>query len=189
MTTTEVEFAPADVERASAKWWVLLVSGIAWILLSVLVLDADLDSALAVGYLVGGYLIVAGVMELAMIGLVEGWKWLHGVLGVLFVLGGIAAFTTPFRTYGMLAALTGFFLVLKGTFDVAMAFATRHDVDLWWTLLIAGIFEIGLGFWASGYPGRSAYLVILWIGFGALLRGITQLVFAFQIRKIHRAVA
>ena len=46
-----------------------------------------------------------------------------------------------------------------------------------------------LGFWASGYPGRSAALLILWVGIGALIRGVTQLVLAFQVRKLHEAVA
>ena len=43
--------------------------------------------------------------------------------------------------------------------------------------------------WAAGYPGRSASLLVVWVGIGALIRGITQLVLAFQVRKIHGAVA
>jgi uncharacterized membrane protein HdeD (DUF308 family) len=154
----------------------------------VLVLDTDFDSALTIGYLVGGYLIAAGVMEFALIAIVEGWRWLHAVLGALFVVGGIAAFTEPFQTFTLLAALVGFFLVLKGTVDIVIALATRHEADLWWMLLIAGIVEVVFGFWASGYPGRSATLLILWIGIGALIRGVTQLVLAFQVRKLHEAV-
>lgn len=189
MTTMEsTTLARDEVARASAKWWVLLITGIAWILVSVLVLDADLDSALAIGYLVGGYLIAFGVMEFVLTGVVEGWRWVHATLGVLFVVGGIAAFTEPFRTYAVLASLLGLMLVLKGTFDFAMALASRHEADLWWMLLVAGILEILLGFWAAGYPGRSASLLIVWVGIGALIRGVTQLVFAFQVRKIHEGV-
>ncbi len=165
----------------------LLITGIAWIIVSVLVLDTDFDSALAIGYLVGGYLIAAGVMELVLIGVVGGWKWLHGALGVLFVAGGIAALTEPFQTFTVLAALVGFFLVLKGSLDFVMALVARHEVDLWWLMLIAGILQVLIGFWASGYPGRSAVLLTLWVGIGALIRGITQLVVAFQVRKVHEA--
>ena len=78
--------------------------------------DSDLDSAVTIGYLVGGYLIAGGVMEFVLIGVAEGWKWLHAVLGVLFVIGGIVAFTEPVH-FGALTALVGFFLVVKGTFD------------------------------------------------------------------------
>jgi len=161
-----------------------LLLGIAWILVSVLVLGADFDSAVTIGYLVGGYLIGFGVMEFVALGVDEGWKWLHAILGVLFVLGGIAALTEPFQTFRLLAWMLGFFLVLKGTFDFVVALANRHETDLWWLLLVAGILEVLLGFWAAGYPGRSAQLLILWVGIGALIRGVTQLVLAFQVRKL-----
>jgi len=180
--------AAEEVERASGKWWLLLITGILWVLFGLFVLDASVDSALAIGYLTGIYLLVAGVMEFVLAGVMAGWRWLHVLLGVLFLVGGILAFMSPFETFRILAILVGFFLVLKGTFDFCMALATRHVVDLWWLLLIAGVIEVVVGFWASGYPGRSAWLLLLWIGIGALIRGVTQLILAFQVRKIHEAV-
>ena len=112
-------------------WWVLLVTGILWILIGLFVLQAHYDSAVAIGYLVGFWLFFAGVAEF-----VEAaswtWRWLHLVFGVLFVLGGIAALISPWQTFTVLAALIGFFLVIKGTFDFIMALALRHEVDLWW---------------------------------------------------------
>jgi uncharacterized membrane protein HdeD (DUF308 family) len=187
-TTASTAYAGGGVEPASPRWWVLLITGIAWIVISVLVLDADLDSAATIGYLVGGFLIALGVMELVMIGMVEGWKWVHAVFGAILVLGGVAAFTEPLRTFGMLASLFGLLLVLKGTLDVVMAIVSRGDVDLWWMLLVAGVLEVLLGFWAAAYPGRSASLLVLWVGIGALIRGITQMVLAFQVRRIGPAV-
>jgi len=177
-----------DVERASSKWWVLLVTGVAWIAVGVVLLDFDLDSAATIGFLIGGFLILAGATEFLLIGVTEGWRWVHGVLGALFIIGGIAAFFEPVQTFGILARLLGFLLVLKGTFDFVFAIATRHEVDLWWMMLLAGIIEITLGLWASSYPGRSATLLILWVGIGAVIRGITHLVMAFQVRKLYGAV-
>ena len=191
MTTVaamDYDYEPVEVTQGSGKWWVLLLTGVGWIIISVIVLRADLDSALTVGYLVAGFLVALGMMEFVAIGVTEGWKWLHIALGVLFVVGGVLALTEPFQTYMMLASLLGLLLVLKGTFDFVAALASRRVSDLWWMLLIAGILEILLGFWAASYPGRSAYLLLLWVGIGSLLRGITQLILAFKIRKIHEAV-
>jgi uncharacterized membrane protein HdeD (DUF308 family) len=44
-----------------------------------------------------------------------------------------------------------------------------------------------LGFWASQqyYPARAA-LILLWVGFFALFRGITEIVTAFQVRSAGR---
>ena len=178
-----------EVEHASGKWWLLLVTGIGWMLVGVIVLDADVNSARAIGILVGAYLLVAAAMEFVLAGVLAGWRWVHVLLGVLFVVGGIMALMEPFETFRILAALVGFFLVLKGTFDFVTGLATRHVMDLWWLLVIAGVIEVLFGFWASGYPGRSAWLLLLWVGIGALVRGISQIILAFQVRKIHEAVA
>lgn len=170
-------------------WWVLLVTGILWILIGLFVLQAHYDSAVAIGYLVGFWLIFAGIVEFIETAAGAAWRWLHVILGVLFVLGGIAALTSPFQTFTVLASLIGFFLILKGTFDFVIALAVRHEIDLWWLSLIAGLIQIGLGIWAMGYPGRSAALLIIWVGIGALIRGIAEIVTSFHVRKFTEAVA
>jgi uncharacterized membrane protein HdeD (DUF308 family) len=170
-------------------WWVLLVTGILWILFGLFVLQAHYDSAVAIGTVVGVWLIFAGVGDLMEAGLLEGWRWLHLLLGVLFVIGGVAALTKPFQTFMVLAALIGFFLVIKGTVDFVTALMVRHELDLWWMTLIAGVIQILLGGWAIGYPGRSSALLIVWVGFGALLRGVTEIIAAFRVRRLPAEVA
>jgi uncharacterized membrane protein HdeD (DUF308 family) len=66
-----------------------------------------------------------------------------------------------------------------------VALANR-DLDLWWLTLLAGILEIAIGLWAIGYPGRSAALLILWVGIGALVRGITEIILAFQVKSLQK---
>jgi uncharacterized membrane protein HdeD (DUF308 family) len=129
------------------------------------------------------------VAEFIEIGAAAGWKWLHAVLGVFFVIGGIAALLSPFQTFMVLAALIGFFLILKGTFDFALALVVRHQVDLWWMSLIAGLIQIALGVWAMGYQGRSAALLLAWVGIGAILRGIAEIVSAFHVHHAPEVVA
>jgi uncharacterized membrane protein HdeD (DUF308 family) len=177
-------------EPALARWWwMLFATGVLWILLGIFVLQGHYDSAVAIGYLIAIWLIFGGVAEFVQAGFLEGWKWVHIVLGVLFVVGGVAALTSPFQTFTVLASLIGFFLILKGTFDFAMALAVRHEVDLWWMTLVAGLVEIMLGVWAIGYPGRSAALLIIWVGFGAIVRGIAEIVSAFRVRRWPAEVA
>ena len=176
-------------EPALGKWWwVLLVTGILWILVGLFVLQAHYDSAALVGYLVAFWLIFAGVSELMQLAVFEGWRWLHGIMGVLFLIGGFAALTSPFQTFMVLAALIGFFLVVKGTFDFVLGLMLRHEVELWWMTMVGGILEILLGIWAMGYPGRSAALLLIWIGVGAIIRGIVEIVGSFQLKKDPGAI-
>jgi uncharacterized membrane protein HdeD (DUF308 family) len=183
---TRIEVIEDDGQLARL-WWVLLLTGIAWILVAVLVLGFDPTTPATIGYVTGFVLIAAGVTEFVAIGVVEGWKWLHAVLGGLFVLGGVLALTSPFQTFGILALLIGWYLVFKGIVDIVVSAVYREVLPLWGLALAAGIAEVVIGVWALGYPGRSAWLLVLWIGIGALVRGITEIVLAFQLRGARTA--
>ena len=54
--------------------------------------------------------------------------------------------------------------------------------------MLAGIAEIIIGFWASqqAFPTR-ALLLIFWVGFFALFRGISDIVVAFEVRHAERS--
>ena len=175
---TTVVVAEVDTRPAPPRWW-QIVAGVAWVLLSLVILSFDAASMATIGYMVGLVLIIAGVDELALTSVVPGWRWVHATLGVLFIVGGIAAFIEPIQTFGYLAILIGWFLVIKGTADLVMSIAAREYLAMWGLLLALGIGQILLGLWAIGYPGRSAYLLLIWAGFGAMFRGIGDLVGAF----------
>jgi uncharacterized membrane protein HdeD (DUF308 family) len=74
-----------------------------------------------------------------------------------------------------------------GTFDIITAISTRREIDVWWLQLIGGIIELALGFWAAGYYGRSAVLLVAWVAAFAVIRGVTNIVFAFGVRELQHA--
>jgi len=80
-----------------------------------------------------------------------------------------------------------FFLVFAGTFDIITAISARHEVEVWWLQLIGGIIELALGFWAAGYYGRSAVLLVAWVAAFAIIRGVTNIVMAFRVREVQHA--
>jgi uncharacterized membrane protein HdeD (DUF308 family) len=170
------------------RWWLFLITGILWILFSLMVLQFDLGSVTAIGLLAGIMFMVAGCNEFFVMVIVRGWRWLHGLLGVLFIITGIAAIAYPNRTFVILANIVAWFLLFKGTLDIVIAFATR-GMELWWVQLVAGIVQIVIAFWAAGYPGRSAVLLVLWVGIAALMRGVTELVLSFQLRGLRKQLA
>ena len=173
--------------ESANQWWWFLVTGVAWIVFSLMVLQFDLGSIKAIGLLAGLAFIVAGFNEFVHATAVRGWRWLHMVLGVLLIAMGVGSLAWPGRTFLVLANLVAWFLLFKGTTDLIVAFGTRGQ-ELWWAPLITGILNIVIAFWAAGYPGRSATFLILWVGFAFLTRGITELVLAFQLRGLRAAV-
>ncbi len=115
------------------------------------------------------------------------WMLLYGVLAVVFIATGIASFIHPGDTFLALAAVISFFLVFAGTFDIITAISARHEVEVWWLQLVGGIIELALGFWAAGYYGRSAILLVAWVAAFAIIRGVTNIVLAFRVRELQHA--
>ena len=168
-------------------WWLFLITGIAWLLISLIVLRFDVTSIAAVGALLGVVFLMAGVNEFVLIGARPAWRWAHALLGVLFIAGSIWAFVHPLDAFYELAAILGFLLLLKGTFDISVAFMTREINELWWLGLVVGIVEILLAFWASQqlFAPRAA-LILLWVGFFAMFRGFTEIFLAFGVRRASK---
>jgi hypothetical protein len=81
----------------------------------------------------------------------------------------------------VLAALVGFFLLVKGIFDITVAFITKEEFELWWLQLIIGLVEILLAFWVAGNFREKTILLVVYVGVIGLSRGITELIVAFKL--------
>jgi uncharacterized membrane protein HdeD (DUF308 family) len=178
------------LEEAADRWWLFLVSGLAWLIFALLVFQWDYTTVYAISILFGIVAIVAGVNEFLLISVsTTGWKWVHAILGVLFVLVGIYALWNPYDTFATLAALVGFFLLFKGVFDITVAFVTKDEFELWWLQLVLGIVEIALAFWVAGNFRSSAILLVVYVGVVALMRGISEIFVAFKLKGLRRRLA
>ena len=100
-------------------------------------------------------------------------------------LGGPFGRVSPYDAFWSLAAAFGLLLILNTTFDIVYSAMAQPVNPLWWLGLVSGIPEVGPGFWASQQLiGARGALLILWVGFHAILRGISDLVLAFEARSV-----
>ena len=191
MTTATEQASEREMAReVSGLWWVLLVTGILWLIISLVVLRFDESSVTTIGYIIGAVFAVACINEFVTMGLVQSLKWIHAILGVLFAVGALWAFIQPEEAFWALASVLGFLLIFKGAIDIIESVMTKDFNSLWGLGLAAGIIEVLLGFWASQqyYPARAA-LIIIWVGFFALFRGIGEIILAFRIRSERKALS
>lgn len=172
--------------RMMAPWWLFLVTGILWVIVAKIVLDADWGSVNAIAIMAGFMFIAAGINEFVAAGSVESWRWLHALIGVLFALVGVLSLIRPEASFLTLAALIGWFLLFKGFLDIIVSLSNRA-FDLWWLGLVIGIIELLIGFWAAGSPQQSIALLIIWVGASALARGVMEIVIAFRLRGLQMA--
>jgi uncharacterized membrane protein HdeD (DUF308 family) len=174
--------------RVLPPWWSFLITGIGWTLVGLIVLRFDYSSVSAISILFGIVAIAAGVMEVLALTLARGWwKVLHIVLALAFFVAAIVAFIHPGDTFEALAAVFSFFLIFAGTFDIITSISARREIEVWWLQLVGGIIEVVLGFWAAGYYGRSAVLLVAWVAAFTLIRGVRDIVLAFRIREVQHA--
>jgi len=188
-----MDIAERNVTPAAARvWWVTLIAGVAWLLIAWAVLRANMTSLATVGVLLGLVFLGAAVNEAYSAMYVEGgWKILHYVLAVILLLGAIWAFVEPVCTFFALASVLGLILFIQGIFDVTRGLAARGVDPYWWAAVLSGTLLILLAFWVSASDRvyalqRRAFLILFWVGFMALLRGINELMFAFGLRHAER---
>jgi uncharacterized membrane protein HdeD (DUF308 family) len=176
----------AAARQASGMWWWFIVTGILWLILSVVVLRFDVTSIAAVGALMGVVFVFAAANEFATAMARPGWKWLHVLLGILFICGGFWGLIHPIEAFWALASVLGLLLILKGIMDISVSVMTKQDNELWWLGLTVGIMEILLAFWVSipdsFYQNASRRALL------AMFRGIGEIVLAFHLHKLGKAL-
>jgi uncharacterized membrane protein HdeD (DUF308 family) len=180
------DFEAATREELRAftdKWWLVLILGIVWIIFAWIVLSFDFNTVLAIAVFAGVSFIFSGISEFFYASMVDDWKWLWILLGVISIIAGIIALVWPGQTFLVLAAIIGWYLMFRGVFDLVTAIMTKDVNDMWWLGLIAGILQIGIGFWAIGYEGRSIALLVVWVGAYALMKGLMDIFLAFRLRS------
>jgi len=174
----------AGLARLAGPWWIFLLTGIAWLIIAWVVLRFTPASVATVGVLLGVLFLVATINELFIASVLPGWRWLHIVMGIIFLFGAGWSFARPYDAFWTLASILGLLLIFRGTLDIITSVSTREVNPTWWLGLVAGILEILLGFWAAQqYRPVQGALLLVWVGFFAIFRGISEIVVAFQLRR------
>ena len=88
---------PRKVREITGYWWVWLVAGIAWLIVSLVILQFDDASVTTVGVLVGLMFLFASVQNFLLTAVAESLRWLWALFGVLFVVAAVVCFVNPRR--------------------------------------------------------------------------------------------
>jgi uncharacterized membrane protein HdeD (DUF308 family) len=175
-------------EDAGKWWWVFLGTGVLWLVIGIVVLRLNVTSVATVGFLLGGMFVLGALAELMVASSsTGGWKFLHYVMSAIFVIAAFWSFVNPQESFFALASVLGLVLLFMGTLEIVSAIASREVNSTWGLGLAVGILEVLLAIWVSQqfYPARAA-LILLWVGFMAIFKGISNIVLAFSIRRVGK---
>jgi uncharacterized membrane protein HdeD (DUF308 family) len=186
-TPPAVEGLRGKVREITGYWWVWLVSGIAWLIISLVVLQFDDASVTTVGVLVGLMFLLASVQNFVLAAVADSLRWLWALAGVLFVIAAVVCFVNPEDTFAGIADMLGFLFLLLGIWWMVRAFLERPLNPLWWLGLISGVLMTCVAFWTAGqFFIEKAYILLVFAGIWALMQGITDIVRAFQVRELNK---
>lgn len=190
MTTANPEFIDPDTRAfahaLSRTWWLWLVMGILWLIAAVVILQFDQASIKTIGWITGIMFMVVALQNFALAALADRLRWLWAIFGVLFVIAGIVCFINPEETFAGIADILGFLFLMIAVWWAVRAFVEREFNDLWWIGLIGAVLMLILAFWTGGqFYITKAYTLIVFAGIWALMQGITDLVRAFQVRRLR----
>jgi uncharacterized membrane protein HdeD (DUF308 family) len=168
-------------------WWLWLVTGIAWVVIALVVLQFDDASVTTVGVIIGLMFLLSGLQQLVIAAVVDRLRWVWALFGLLLVVAAIITFIEPESTFNGVADILGFLFLLVGVFWTMQAFMERQENDLWWIGLTAGVLMVILAFWTSGqFLIDKQYMLLVFAGIWALMHGVTDLVRAFTVRSVHQ---
>jgi uncharacterized membrane protein HdeD (DUF308 family) len=175
------------MSEVTGYWWIGLVAGIAWLIISLVILQFDTTSINTVGILIGAMFVLAGIQNVVLATVPVEHRWVPVLFSVLFLFAAVACFVSPASTVAGLADMLGFLFLLVGLWWMVQAFLERPLNPLWWLGLISGILMTCIAFWTSGQLFTTKLVTLLtFAGIWALAQGIIDITRSFEVRRVHK---
>jgi uncharacterized membrane protein HdeD (DUF308 family) len=112
--------------------------------------------------------------------LVKHW-WTLILRGLIAIAFGLAAFTWPGLTAGVLVLLFGFYALADGIFCLLSAFGRGREDR--WLLVLEGVVGLWAGVVTLRSPAITAVVLVFLISIWAMATGILRIAAAFRLRK------
>ncbi|WP_043284178.1 HdeD family acid-resistance protein [Paraburkholderia oxyphila] len=122
---------------------------------------------------------IAPVALPILAGLSAHWGWLlaRGVAAIVF---GVLAYALPGLTVLTLAIVWGAYAIVDGAF--ALLYGARGGGTRRWSYVVVGLIGVFAGLVAFFWPGETAIILVMIIGFWALAIGVFEIIYAIQYR-------
>ena len=177
--------ALADERAVAEYWWIWLVTAAAWFVAALVILQFDSASITTIAVIVGCMFVFAGVQQIVQSAVGGGWLW--AVVGVLFLLAGVICFVNPENTFAGLADILGFMFASVAIWWAVEAIVSQGDNHLWWIRLVSAVLMFVLAFWTAGqFFITKAYMLLVFAGIWALMKGVRDIAYAFSVRSLRR---
>lgn len=172
----------ADLAR---NWWVILIYGVVAILFGLYSMVWPGASIIALTWAFGIMALAEGLISVFAlfnrgVNISRGWLALYAFASIAF---GLLAVMQPLAVAGTLLLLLAAWLIVSGIYRIVFAIRVRKLIANEWLLILSGAIAVLLGLLFAAYPAAGLLTLALWIGIGALIYGVLQVVAGLRLRK------
>ncbi len=176
-----------DPSAVAARWWTLVVRGIAAILFGVLALVWPGISLLALILLWGAYAVADGVFSIVLSaragagGRRWGWLFFQGLVGMA---AGVVTFLWPGMTAIVLLTLIAVWALVTGIAEIVGAIELRKVIEGEWLLALSGVLSIVFGVGMLIFPSAGALAVVTIIAIYAIFFGSLLITLGVRLHRL-----
>ncbi len=172
-------------KATSRASWMMIIRGIVAIIFGIVVSAWPTATVLVIVWLFGIFALIDGIVGVA--------HWFAGaaarstwgiVSAVVSILAGLVAIIWPGPTALAMAFLIGFWAILLGASQIALAVQAKKTAKHWYLWLISGIITVVFGLILVFAPG-AGLLSLLWLlSVFAIIEGILLIVLGIFVHRV-----
>lgn len=164
------------------KWYLGL--GILLVVFGIVLMASLPFATLSVVFIFGILMMLGGVLHfIAAFKIFEGgYRWFWALFGVLYLVAGYYAFSTPIKTAIVLTDILAIILIIAGVVRIVNAVLFRQLQGWGWTLF-SGALTLTAGIMIFNAPDAPFWVLGLFLAMDILFQGINYLSLASYIRQ------
>lgn len=169
------------VDRSIRHWWVFLIRGILFLLVGIYLLASPVSGYLALSFLFGLIILLAGIAELlrAYQDRGTGNRGWHLFIGLVDILLGLILISHLAASMTVLRIIMGFYFLFKGI--TVLTYRSALNRSAWW-LVLGGLVVIIFVFMIWFNPVFGAASVLLLTALAFILTGILNINLGLRMR-------
>ncbi|MFA5667612.1 MAG: DUF308 domain-containing protein [Balneolaceae bacterium] len=182
-------FILKSIKNALKHWYLLLIVGILFVVVSIVVFTSPTGSLLALAILFSLSFLFGGLSEV-IFSLVNrhqlaNWGWSLG-FGIVTALVGLLLFLNPELSRATLVFYIGFIILFRSISAISFAVdVKRYGSKGWGGLLAMGILGAIVAFTLLWNPVFAGLSIVVLVALNFLFSGLFNIILSFQLKKLH----
>lgn len=181
----------SSIRNAVKYWYIPLLVGILFVVISIVVFTSPMGSLLALSLLFALSFLFGGLSEVVFSIVnrdrLDNWGW-SLAFGILTFIVGISLVSHPELSISVLALYIGFLLLFRSIASISFAMdIKKYGSKDWGGLLAFGILGAIVSFILIWNPLFAGLSVVVLVALSFLFTGLFSILLAMQLRKLHKS--